>query len=948
MGVSCRSLAYGSGDIPIARYNPNGSPDVPTGWEKSTPDVNGVGTVVAAARGLTASDGSRTMTLVVRLDGTQTANQVITGTVNVGSAVADVNMVNNAATVRNTISSDHAVCAGVSNLGQVMTGELATFSVCVKNNNPMAAQHTVVATLLVNASFESATGVYTYSVINRTVTWHEVNLGVGLAESYKIVVRATPSDLPLHVSASVVGLVPDSTPADNTASTTSFGYPAGLVSNWKAEGTAVDALGNNNGNLVKGPSSPSSISYAAGYNVGSAFNLDGDDYVSISDSPTLQTSSMTAGARFYTSSFSSVSFILDKVYGASLNSYVMWFDSGSLRAGITSAEGNFHWIQFSFTPLADTWYSSAMSYDADSGTLNSIPTITHVASSVTVNESQIANRTGTVNDMDGLSTCLIVTSNIGQVQLVGGNIGSAIPGQSRAWTWTYNTNDGPIESQNVTISVNDGRGGISTTTFPLVVNNVAPTATISNNGPVNEGSPVTVTLSGGTDVSSADRTAGLKYFFSTAQSDRDLDTYASAGSTNSQNFTFNDNGTYTVYARILDKDGGFTDYSTVVTVNNVNPVATINGAPATSPEGTAINLTSTVTDAGTADTFTYAWRVTKNGVAYGTPGTAASYSYTPNDNGTYTVTLTVTDDDTGSVTTTALTTVTNVAPTLVISGATNTNEGSSYSLTLGSVTDPGTDTVSSYIVNWGDGLSNTYTTNGAKNHIYADGSNTRAITVNLIDEDGTFLNRANAFNVLVDNVAPMLAISGPSVVNQGTPYVLGLASSDPGLDTIQSWIINWGDGTTQTVSGNPSSVQHTYAVGVVTYSISATATDEDGTFQANSLAVTVNGINALPAVIGAGCHGPALIINGSDAADIIRVVPQGQSAVKVLINGTDRGTFALSSFQEVVIYGKVHDDGVEDILTGSSGRDWFFANLDSGVLDRITDLKGDERTNEID
>ena len=233
----------------------------------------------------------------------------------------------------------------------------------------------------------------------------------------------------------------------------------------------------------------------------------------------------------------------------------------------------------------------------------------------------------------------------------------------------------------------------------------------------------------------------------------------------------------------------------------------------------------------------------------------------------------------------------------------------------------------------------------------------------------------------------------------------------------------------------------------------------------------MNGINALPAVIGAGCHGQALIINGSDAADTIRVVPQGQSAVKVLINGTDRGTFALSSFQEVVIYGKggdddieivasityeaflfgnsgndrlkggngpnvlvgdegddyligsqgndvliggrgadrlvgnqgddiliagysdhdtslialcaildewsradlvylarvnhllsggglnsiyllneskVHDDGVEDKLTGSSGRDWFFANLDSGVLDQITDLKGDERTDDID
>src|SRR5262249_17885306 len=43
-------------------------------------------------------------------------------------------------------------------------------------------------------------------------------------------------------------------------------------------------------------------------------------------------------------------------------------------------------------------------------------------------------------------------------------------------------------------------------------------------------------------------------------------------------------------------------------------------------------------------------------------------------------------------------TVINVAPSIAISGASNVNEGSSYSLTLGAVTDPGTDTVTSYVV----------------------------------------------------------------------------------------------------------------------------------------------------------------------------------------------------------------------------------------------------------
>jgi Ca2+-binding RTX toxin-like protein len=34
----------------------------------------------------------------------------------------------------------------------------------------------------------------------------------------------------------------------------------------------------------------------------------------------------------------------------------------------------------------------------------------------------------------------------------------------------------------------------------------------------------------------------------------------------------------------------------------------------------------------------------------------------------------------------------------------------------------------------------------------------------------------------------------------------------------------------------------------------------------------------------------------------------------------------------------VFDDGVVDILTGNAGLDWFFANVDTGVKDKVTDL----------
>jgi hypothetical protein len=46
----------------------------------------------------------------------------------------------------------------------------------------------------------------------------------------------------------------------------------------------------------------------------------------------------------------------------------------------------------------------------------------------------------------------------------------------------------------------------------------------------------------------------------------------------------------------------------------------------------------------------------------------------------------------------------------------------------------------------------------------------------------------------------------------------------------------------QTVTGNPSSITHTYDDGPNSYTISATATDEDGTFSANTRGVTVNNV----------------------------------------------------------------------------------------------------------
>ena len=158
-------------------------------------------------------------------------------------------------------------------------------------------------------------------------------------------------------------------------------------------------------------------------------------------------------------------------------------------------------------------------------------------------------------------------------------------------------------------------------------------------------------------------------------------------------------------------------------------------------------------------------------------------------------------------------TVNNVAPTIAISGAANVNEGSSYSLTLGAVTDPGADTVTSTSSTGATAAATPTAATASRPTPTPTVPNTYNITVDLVDEDGTHLDRANAASVTVNNVAPTIAISGAASVNEGSSYSLTLgAVSDPGTDTVTSYIVHWGDVSSDTYGSNGVKT-HAYADG---------------------------------------------------------------------------------------------------------------------------------------
>lgn len=116
-----------------------------------------------------------------------------------------------------------------------------------------------------------------------------------------------------------------------------------------------------------------------------------------------------------------------------------------------------------------------------------------------------------------------------------------------------------------------------------------------------------------------------------------------------------------------------------------------------------------------------------------------------------------------------------------------------------------------------------------------------SIRVRTTDQGGLWFEKMFTITVTNVNEAPTVTISGASAVYEGATYTLNLAATDPDAQgvTINSWLISWGDGPAQFVAGNPSSVTHTYADGPIGRTISATATDDLGTWSSNSLAVSV-------------------------------------------------------------------------------------------------------------
>jgi hypothetical protein len=451
---------------------------------------------------------------------------------------------------------------------------------------------------------------------------------------------------------------------------------------------------------------------------------------------------------------------------------------------------------------------------------NEAPTVVVTGPSVNVNEGQSAANSGTWSDPDGDPVSLSAS------------VGTVTKKADGTWSWSYSTTDGPTESQQVTITADDGKGGLSTASFDLVVANVTPSVSAGPHKTLVAGD--TYNGSGAFSDPGADTwTAKVDYGDGTGEQALALKTdksfelshpYATAGD-------------YTITVKVADKDGAEGTATVSVTVNpppNQPPKLAVTGASVNVNEGQSAANSGTWSDPDGDPVSLSASVGTVTKKADGT----WSWSYSTTDGPTESPQVTISADDGkgGKASAQFGLVVLNVAPAVTLPATANLNEGAALGL-AGSFVDPGADGPWTGSVDYGDGFGLQALTLKADRsfalaHTYV-ASGTYTVMISVTDKDnGTGTSQVK---LTVANLAPSVGpISGPlDPVALNTAASFSSPFSDPGITDTHTALWSWGDGTSSaglvseksgagTVTGS-----HAYSLAGV-YEVTLTVTDQEG------------------------------------------------------------------------------------------------------------------------
>ncbi len=381
---------------------------------------------------------------------------------------------------------------------------------------------------------------------------------------------------------------------------------------------------------------------------------------------------------------------------------------------------------------------------------------------------------------------------------------------------------------------------VAFTTVTAVLN-LPPVA--DPNGPyvVDEGSSVTLTAAGSSDPNGDPITH---------EWDLNDDGAFDDASGLQPSFAGVDDGSYPVALRVSD---GLLDAvaATSVTVNNVAPVVDA-GLDTGIVEGSSVSFNGSFSDPGTRDTHTIEWDF---GDGSGSSGSLAASHVYPDD-GVYTVTLTVTDDDGGVGSDTLVVTVSNAAP-VVEAGVDQHGvpAGSTVTLDPASFTDLGVLDTHTASIDWGDGSA----TEGAvaetggsgtvsAGHAYA-AAGAYTVTVSVTDDEGATGSDTLTVEVVETSNNPPVVDVGPDVGLVAGDTLTRVGSfSDPDEDTWTA-TVDYGDGSgPQPLTLNADktfALSHAYPT-EGSYAVTVTVTDSAGANGSDSLTVVVEPVVVEP------------------------------------------------------------------------------------------------------
>ncbi|MFO1064115.1 MAG: PKD domain-containing protein [Pirellulales bacterium] len=345
--------------------------------------------------------------------------------------------------------------------------------------------------------------------------------------------------------------------------------------------------------------------------------------------------------------------------------------------------------------------------------------------------------------------------------------------------------DNDTDTYSILVRVIDEDGSFDDDQTRITVSNVAPTAVISSPVTINEGSSATVSLTSLVDPSSVD-VDSLRYSFALSSASLAAD-YSAAGNSTSSTFNFVDNGTYTVFARVIDKDGGFADFQTTITVNNVAPTATFAATPnVTIGNVTVLSFASPVepssTDIAAGLRYSFAFSPAGLATTYSAASTTANGTLQMLTAGVITVWGRIFDKDGGSSDYSAQVVVSgstnNLPPTVSIQTGDSGIKGITSTFFLTATDQDAGDAAGpfTYQIQWGDGTNSTIvggkTISVSKTYSAVSVTGSFAVSATAADARGAISQPASAaFSVLGWSILPdRLDPSDTVLVIVGSPH----------------------------------------------------------------------------------------------------------------------------------------------------------------------------------